>query len=109
MALHEEMNTAKSAIEQRIEKLRIRETQELASATGTEISARQTLSNLENHRQEVQQQLDQYGQISLMSLLLLILSGGQDHWQRRMGSYLWLIVFSILGIASIVILIATLI
>jgi DNA-binding helix-hairpin-helix protein with protein kinase domain len=108
LSLQEEMMAAQTALDQRLEELRLKEAEELANAAGTEISARQTLSNLEAHKKETQEQLDQYEHISLTRLILTILSIGQNQWQRQLISFLWLITFLILGIANVAILITTL-
>ena len=109
LSLQEEMRTAQTALEQGLEELRLKEAEELANASGTEISVRQTLSNLGAHKKELQEQLDQYERISLIRLLLAILSIGQNQWQRQLISFLWLITFLILGIANVAILITALI
>jgi DNA-binding helix-hairpin-helix protein with protein kinase domain len=109
LALQENLAAAQSAYEDQMEILRVQEADELAHASATEISAREKLDSLETHKPEVQAQIENYGRITFLSMLLTILNGGQDYWQSRVGSYLWLSVFIILGIAHIAMLIATLI
>jgi DNA-binding helix-hairpin-helix protein with protein kinase domain len=109
LTLQENLADARSAYGGHMEMIHAKEAEEIAGATAKEMSARQRLDGLKTHQQEVQDHLDQFGRITILSLLITILNGGQDDWRRRLFSYLWLSGFIILGIANIALLVATLI
>ena len=107
-ALEVERDRAQGELDQALERLRVREAQDLAAASARESGARQRLAGLEPEVQAAEARVEQYSRIKFSGMAVWALSRGAAGWQRRLGPWLVWILFLLLGLANLGLLAVTL-
>jgi hypothetical protein len=109
LRLQDENTAAQTTYEDALQKLQIKESQDLTSAVVQETSARQQLNDLEAQKQDIQEKMGKFSQITFPRMLIAALIKDQVNWQKRVLAFLALFGYVVFGLANGIILIATLI
>lgn len=103
-ALDAERERAQGELEQVVERLRVREAQDMAAASAREAAARERLAAAEPEKRSAETALEGYRGVRFSRMAISALSRGATTWQKRLGPWLAWIVFVVLGLANLVLL-----
>lgn len=103
--LNEEKTSAHESFEKSLKSISAREAEQVADAVAKQSEARQQLTELEMEKQEIQEKIDLYKDITFRKMLSSALISDPVTWQKKLLSFGVLFIFLVFGILIMAVLI----